>query len=182
MLLPWNAPSLYVVATAEEKGWAAYRAVFDVEPNKWHHFAFETWREGNVRRAASYYNGEKGHGPENIRTETWYDDTDSRFYIGDVPRETIESLTEIDLPYTPFVSTPIYLDEVRLSIAPIGQPKLDVRLEPNPETMALWYFGEGPNASKYLDSAGDNSLFRQSLSVSNRALAATWGRLKSHGF
>lgn len=177
-----HIPSLYVMAKTEDGGVFDVGVLGGIKPGEWHHFAFETWMEGGVRRAFYYYRGGAPH-DLNLPIETWCDDTDSRFYIGYVPQEAINGLAQAVDRYGPFISAPMYLDEVRLSIAPVGKPKINVRLRPNRRTMALWHFSEGPDASKYVDSAGDNTLFRRPLSVrENRALATTWGGLKSLGF
>ena len=156
--------------------------VIGISPGEWHHFSFQTWLEGGIRHSAAYYNGGIPN-EQNLPVKMWCVDTDSRFYIGGLPQEAIEGLAEAGLPYAPFASAPIYLDEVRLSIAPVGKPQLDAPPEPTPRTKALWHFSEGPDASTYKDNTGANTLFRQPLSVSaKRALATTWGRLKFRGF
>ena len=177
-----NIPALYIMSrTGEGRG-------FDVgvlgliSPGEWHHFAFETWLEGGVRRSFVYYNGNHPHDP-NLPNRMWCNDTDNRFYIGYVPKEAIDGFEYTVLRYGPFISGPIYVDEVQLSLPPVGMPRLNVRSTPNPRTMALWHFSEGPDASKYMDGAGANTLLRHPLSVSaDRGLATTWGQLKSHGF
>lgn len=152
-----------------------------IKPGEWHHFAFETWLEGRVRRSFVYYNGNHPHDP-NLPNGMWCNDTDNRFYIGYVPNEALDGFEYTVQRYGPFISGPIYVDEVQLSLPPVGKPRLNVHSTPNPRTMALWHFSEGPDASKYVDSAGDNTLFRHPLSVSaDRGLTTTWGRLKSLG-
>ena len=113
----------------------------------------------------------------------WCDDTDNRLFIGYMPDEALDGFEYTVMRYGPFISGPIYVDEVQLSLPPIGKPRLNVRSTPNPRTMALWHFSEGTDASKYVDSARGNTLFRHPLSVSaDGALTMSWGRLKSLGF
>ena len=183
-----NIPALYIMSRTEEGGGFDVGVLGGIKPGEWHHFAFETWREGNVRRAASYYNGEKGHGPENIRTETWYDDTDSRFYIGDVPRETIESLTEIDLPYTPFISRSnlLWMKSELSLCSPVGKPQTRMSVS-DTESRGQWRYGtlaKDRMRRSTMDSAGEPIRYCDTHSPCQQIedLATTWGRLKSHGF
>ena len=177
-----NIPTLYIMSRTEEGKRFDIGVIGLINPGTWYHFAFETWMEGDVRHSAYFlYGGEPTN--LNLPIKTWCSDTDNRFYIGYVPQEAINGLAQAVDRYGPFISAPIYVDEVRLSIAPVGEPKIDVRPKPNPRTMALWHFSEGTDSSKYVDSARGNTLFRNPLSVSaDRALATTWGRLKSPRF
>lgn len=179
-----NIPTLYIMSRKEEGKNFDIGVLGLIGPGEWHHFAFETWLEGEIRRSFIYYNGHQTH-DQNLPNGMWCDDTDNRFYIGYVPDETLDGFEYAVMRYGPFIPGPIYVDELQLSLPPLGKrkPRLNVRLERNPRTMALWHFSEGPDASKYVDSAGANTLFRQPLSISpNQALATTWGRLKSRGF
>ncbi len=177
-----NIPALYIMSRTEEGGGFDVAVLGGIKPGEWHHFAFETWLEGRVRRSLVYNNGRHPH-DLNLPNGMWCNDTDNRFYIGYVPNEALDGFEYTVQRYGPFISGPIYVDEVEISLPPVGKPRLNVRSTPNPRTMALWHFSEGPDASKYVGSAGDNTLFRHPLSVrENRALATTWGRLKSPGF
>lgn len=177
-----NIPTLYIMSRKEEGGSFDINVLGGISPGEWHHFAFETWLEGGVRRSFVYYNGGHPHDP-NLPNGMWCDDTDNRFYIGNVPDKALDGFEYTVVRYGPFISGTIYLDELQLSIPPLGRPRLNVRPKPNPRTMALWRFTEGTDASKYMDSARGNTLFRHPLSVSaDRGLTTTWGRLKSNGF
>ena len=177
-----NIPTLCVMSRTEEGRGFDIGVLGLISPGEWHHFAFETWLEGGVRRSFVYYDGGHPHDP-NLPNGMWCDDTNNRFYIGYVPKEAIDGFEYTVLRYGPFISGPIYVDEVQLSLPPVGMPRLNVRSTPNPRAMALWHFSEGPDASKYIDGAGANTLLRHPLSVSaDRGLATTWGQLKSHGF
>ena len=177
-----NIPTLYIMSRKEEGRSFDIEVLGGISPGEWHHFAFETWLEGGVRRSFVYYNG--GHPHDlNLPNGMWCNDTDNRFYVGNVPDKALDGFEYTVQRYGPFISGTIYLDELQLSIPPLGRPRLNVRPKPNPRTMALWRFTEGTDASKYVDSARGNTLFRHPLSVSpNQALATTWGRLKSRGF
>ena len=158
-----HIPTLYIMTRTHEGGFDV-GVLGGISPGVWYHFGFETRLEGGVRRSFVYYNG---NAPSNLNLpdEVWCNDTDSRFYVGYVPQDAVNGLAIAADRYGPFVSAPIYLDEVRLSIAPVGKPRIAIRPKPTPRTMALWRFSEGTDASKYLDSAGANTLFRQPRSV-----------------
>ena len=177
-----HIPTLFIMSRKEEGRSFDVGVLGGISPGEWHHFAFETWLEGGVRRSFIYYNGNP---PDdlNLPNGMWCDDTDNRFYVGNVPDKALDGFEYTVVRYGPFISGTIYVDELQLSIPPLGRPRLNVRSKPNPRTMALWRFTEGKDASKYVDSARGNTLFRHPLSVSaDRGLTTTWGRLKSNGF
>lgn len=177
-----HIPTLFIMSRKEEGGSSDVGVLGGISPGEWHHFAFETWLEGGVRRSFIYYNGNHPH-DLNLPNGMWCDDTDNRFYVGNVPDKALDGFEYTVVRYGTFISGTIYVDELQLSIPPLGRPRLNVRSKPNPRTMALWRFIEGPDASKYVDSARGNTLFRHPLSVSaDRGLTTTWGRLKSNGF
>lgn len=177
-----NIPTLYIMSRIGEGRGFDVEVLGSISPGEWHHFAFETWLEGGVRRAFIYYEGDRTH-DQNLPNDMWCNDTDNRFYIGYVPDEPLDGFEYTVMRYGPFIPGTIHVDELQLSLPPVGKPRLNVRPIPNPGTMALWRFSEGTDASKYVDGARENTLFRHPLSVSaDHGLTTTWGQLKSRGF
>ncbi|MDE0503403.1 MAG: hypothetical protein OXI86_04910, partial [Candidatus Poribacteria bacterium] len=137
-----NIPTLYIMSRKEEGRNFDIGVLGLIGPGEWHHFAFETWLEGGVRRSFVYYNGNHPN-DLNLPNGMWCDDTDNRFYIGSVPDEALDGFEYTVERYGPFIPGTIYMDELQLSLPPVGKPRLNVRPKPNPRTMALWRFSEG---------------------------------------
>lgn len=178
-LLPYKWASIQAIGMRENgySGWGLVAA----ETEEWHHVAFETWLAGGSRHRITYVDGKLKSQGRGTPGRAFCDNTDSRFYIGDVPQEVLEGLAEVDFPYAPVVSAPIYLDEVRLSIAPVGQPDIKNQPEANLTTMALWHFDERESALTYRDSSRFQNTLRRGkpFRVSSfGTLTTLWGRMK----
>ena len=165
-LLPYKSAHLVIIGMRERGG--SNMGGIAVNTGEWHHLGFQTRMEGASSRHEIYVDGQKIRGGSSTPGDVWCADTDSRIYIGDVPRAAFEGPAEADFPYDPLVSSPISIDEVRLSNAPIDPPDIGNPPEAGPATMALWHFDEADDSLIYQDSSGFDNLLRRRQPVEQR--------------